>query len=149
MAFFNELIDNIFMLFYPTNKRVGRKLEKLSLQAHKQRFRNSFMKFAQFNIGHSAILQLKLFYGTIFFLPLQVCLFSEEVKTSSTLDRFTKIKFGKLLLPCLGLGPLEMLENVFCSKMSPSLRTGHFRKKTHLPTLVSIDPRTKNQLCAS
>ena len=67
MAFFNELIDNIFMLFYPTNKRVGRKLEKLSLQAHKQRFRNSFMKFAQFNIGHSAILQLKLFYGTFFF----------------------------------------------------------------------------------
>lgn len=74
-----------------------------------------------------------------FFLSLQICLLCEEVKTSSTLlDRSTKIKFGKLLLPCLGLGPIEMLENVFCP-LNPILHFNHRVLKILIPISTNLN----------
>ena len=55
------------MLFYPTNKRVAMKVRKAFTAGAQVALSQFFYEIRQrFNIGHSTILQLKLFYKTIF-----------------------------------------------------------------------------------
>ena len=103
------------------------------------------MKFAKDSILATLQSCNLSFFTKQFSLLLQICLLCEKVKTSSTLlDRFTKIKFGKLLLPCLGLGPIEMLENVFCH-LNPTLHFNHRVLKILIPIIC---PNINDLECA-
>ena len=69
MAFFNELIDYIFMLFYPTNKRVGMKVRKAFTAGAQAALSQFFYEIRPIQYWSLCNPATKAFCGKIFFCP--------------------------------------------------------------------------------